>query len=29
VSSRAGAIRASVHFYNNEQDIERLVEALP
>ena len=29
VSPRAGAIRASVHFYNNEEDIEPLVEALP
>jgi cysteine desulfurase/selenocysteine lyase len=29
VSLREGAIRASAHLYNNEEDIERLVEALP
>ncbi len=29
VSLREGAIRASVHLYNNEEDMERLVEALP
>jgi cysteine desulfurase/selenocysteine lyase len=29
VSLRDGAIRASVHLYNNEEAIERLVEALP
>jgi selenocysteine lyase/cysteine desulfurase len=29
VSLREGAIRASAHLYNHEQDIERLVEALP
>jgi len=29
VSLRDGAIRASAHLYNNEEDIEHLVEALP
>ena len=29
VSLRDGAIRASAHLYNNEEDIEGLVEALP
>jgi len=29
VSLREGAIRASAHLYNNEEDIERLVKALP
>jgi cysteine desulfurase/selenocysteine lyase len=29
VSLRDGAIRASAHLYNNEEDVERLVEALP
>ena len=29
VSPRADAIRVSAHLYNTEQDIERLVEALP
>jgi cysteine desulfurase/selenocysteine lyase len=29
VSLREGAIRASAHLYNNEEDIERLVETLP
>lgn len=29
VSLREGAIRASVHLYNNEEDVERLIDALP
>ncbi|MDH4209110.1 MAG: aminotransferase class V-fold PLP-dependent enzyme, partial [Anaerolineae bacterium] len=29
VSLREGAIRASAHLYNNEQDVERLIDALP
>jgi selenocysteine lyase/cysteine desulfurase len=29
VSLREGAIRASVHLYNNDEDIHRLVDALP